>query len=118
MKYCYVCGKKINDNELYYTIGINSYTCGNDKCFNFAFWDRLAARMAVDRYHQYVIVDKNIYEIGSDEDEPRGFSGRHWTIRFNDGTQVETNSLWHRGELPERLQYDFPDNAIFIDKEG
>ena len=116
MKFCYVCGREIEDGKLYYNVGPNSYVCNNDECFNFYFWDNLATRIIADRYHEYVIVDKNVYEIGSNDDEPRGFSGRHWIIQFNDGFRTETNSLWHRGELPLRLQHDFPDNAKFVEE--
>ena len=115
MKHCYVCGKIIHDGDFYYQIGPNSYTCGNDECFLFYFWDNLATCMVFDKNHEYAIVNQNVYQIGSDDDCPRGFSGRHWKIQFNDGVCVETNSLWHRGELPQRLQHDFPDNATFIE---
>ena len=113
-KKCYVCGKTIRDGELYYSVGPNSYVCDNEDCYNFYFWDILAARMANNRYHEYVIVDGEVYGIGSDDDSPRGFGGRHWAIRFNDGYYIETNSLWYKGKLPDRLVPDFPDNAIFI----
>lgn len=115
MKFCYVCGREIKDGDFYYNAGPNHYVCGNDECFDFYFWEKLTARIAINPYHEYVIVDKNVYEIGSDDDQPRGFSGRHWIIQFNDGFRAETNSLWHRGELPLRLQHDFPDNAKFIE---
>ena len=113
-KICYVCGHEIKDGESYCTVRHNSYTCNNDNCFYFYFWDSIAAKMAADKYHHFVIVNKNVYEIGSDMDYPRGFSGRHWIIQFNDGIQIETNSLWYRGKLPERLQNNFKDNAKFI----
>lgn len=114
-KKCYVCGKTINTNKLYYSVGPNSYICDNEECYNFYFWDSLATRMAHNLFHEYVIVNKEVYQIGSDDDSPRGFGGRHWAIRFNDGHYVETNSLWHRGKLPKRLESGFPDNAVFVD---
>ena len=113
IKQCYVCGHIIKDGEPYYSIGTNSYTCSNEKCFHFYYWDNLAARMAVDKGHNYVIVNQEVYEIGKDYDFLKGFGGRHWTIEFNDGTIIETNSLWDRGKLPDRLLHDFKDNAIF-----
>lgn len=115
-KRCYVCGKILPENKPYYKVGINSYTCLNNDCFDFYFWDDLATRMVHNRWHEYVIVDKKVYQIGNDNDEPRGFGGKHWTIQFNDGVKKETNSLWYRGELPLRLQHDFPDNAVFLEK--
>ena len=111
-KYCYVCGKKLNKE--YYVIGANSYICDNADCYNFYFWDNFATRAVHDRNHEYVIVDHKVYQIGSLQDEPRGFSGKHWAIQFNDGYYKETNSLWFLGDLPERLLHDFPDNAEFV----
>ena len=113
-KKCYICGRTINPHELYYTAGPNSYVCNQNDCYEKHFWDMLAARMAVDNEHQYVIIDNKVYEIGSEYDEPLGFGGKHWNIQFDDGILKETNSLWFRGDLPERLQRDFPDNAKFI----
>lgn len=114
MKRCYVCGKIIQDNEFHYNVGKNSYVCGNKECYNFYFWDDLATRMINNPYHEYAIIDKKVYQIGSSDDEPRGFGGKYWVIQFNDGTYIETNSLWFKGDLPKRLQHDFPDNAKFI----
>lgn len=112
-KICYVCGHEIKEKEFYYTSGPN-FICDSKECFHIHFWDTLAARISVDTQHHFVIVNYNVYEIGDDNDDPRGFSGKHWVIQFNDGTIIETNSLWHRGKLPTKLQNNFQDNAKFI----
>lgn len=111
---CYVCGRTILEGEPYYNIesGIK-YVCCNEECFHRHYWDALAARLNVDKDYNYVIVDQEVYEIGNDYDFPRGFDGKHWIIDFNDGTVRETNSLWDRGKLPEKLTHDFKDNATF-----
>ena len=114
MKQCYVCGRKIKDNEFHYNVGPDRFVCDNDNCFNIYFWDDLAARMTHNIWHEYAIIDKKVYQIGSDDDEPRGFDGKYWAIQFNDGTYVETHSLWYKGELPDWLQDNFKDNAKFI----
>ena len=115
MKKCYVCGREIKDKELYYHTFVDSYVCANSKCFDTYFWDNLTNCIAHDQWHEYVIVDKKVYQIGSEYDEPLGFGGKHWNIQFNDGVLVETHSLWYRGELPLKLQQDFKDNAKFIE---
>src|SRR3954467_4010293 len=43
-----------------------------------------------------------------------GFGGRDWEIRFLDGEVIETNNLWHQGEIPLALRSVLPDNAEFI----
>ena len=112
-KRCYVCGKIIKSNDFYYSIGQNSFVCDNSKCYNFYYWDSLATKLCYDNNHKYVIVNKKVYEIGNKCDNQKGFGGRHWRINFLDGIKIETNSLWFRGVLPQRLQTDFKDNAEF-----
>lgn len=111
-KKCYVCGKPIG--KFYYLVGKNSYVCDNKECYDFYFWDNLATRMIHNKWHEYAIIDRKVYQIGSEKDEPQGFGGKYWAIKFNDNTYIETHSLWYCGELPMRLQHDFPDNAVFI----
>ena len=113
-KYCYVCGNKIKEGSFYYSIGENSYICDNEKCYNFYFWDSFAARAIHDHKHEYIIVDRKVYQIGNPQDEVKGMSGKHWTIKFNDGYYIETDSLWFLGDLPQRLLRDCPDNAKFV----
>ena len=113
MKKCYVCGREIKNEELYYNIFPDNYVCANDECFQTYFWDDLANRIKHDKWHEYVIIDKKVYQIGSQYDEPRGFNGKYWAIQFNDGILIETCSLWYKGELPLRLQNDLLDNAKF-----
>ena len=113
-KYCYVCGKKIQKFDFYYNIGPNSYICNKNNCYEFYYWDRFAARTINDRHHEYAIIDKKAYQIGSKQDEPCGMGGKYWEIQFNDGVIVKTNSLWFLGKIPKWLLSDFPDNAKFI----
>jgi hypothetical protein len=47
-----------------------------------------------------------------------GFGGALWRIRFADGSTVETNDLWHQGEIPARFAHLFPVNACFLDEHG
>lgn len=113
-KKCYICGKIINNEEMYYSIGFNNFVCNNNKCFETYFWNNLATRMIHNKWHKYAIINKKVYQIDNENSNSRGFSGKHWVIQFNDGIYVETNSLWFRGDLPERLQSDFSDNAKFV----
>lgn len=113
-KRCYICGKIIEKGTFHYEIDPNSYVCDSKECFDFYFWDNLAICMVHNRWHEYVIVDRKVYQIGSNDDKPRGFGGKYWAIQFNDGYYVETNSLWLLGDLPKRLLHDFLDNAKFV----
>ena len=114
-KYCYVCGREIKDNEWFYCVGPNSHVCNDNKCYKTYFWDRLTAKFVVDTQHEYAVIGSKIYSIGSDNDEPRGMSGRPWTIEFFDGTVRETNSLWYLAEVPEDKKHIFVPNARLAD---
>lgn len=41
----------------------------------------------------------------------RGSGGARYIIRFFDGREVETLSLWYNGPIPERFRERLPDNA-------
>ena len=44
----------------------------------------------------------------------RGFGGRKWVIKFNDGREVISTNLWDQGRIPEHFRERLPDNAVFI----
>lgn len=111
-KVCYICGHKIKNGEPYFSIGTNSYVCNNPGCYEEYYWDMMAARFVVDKHHEYVVTENGrLFGIGSDLDEPRGFGGRHFTIKFYDGTVRETNSLWFRSIVPPEKRHIFKPNA-------
>ncbi len=47
----------------------------------------------------------------------RGFDGKKFKIKFNDGREVETTNLWYNGKIPKEYEKDLPDNAIFIEED-
>jgi hypothetical protein len=59
-------------------------------------WSEIATRTD-DRL---VIANGTAYSIGSPDDNPRGFGGSVWLIRFHDGRDVRCNSLWCLGDIP------------------
>lgn len=58
-----------------------------------------------------VIAGGCAYSIGSAADDPKGFGGSRWLIRFHDGRIVTTDSLWHLGGIPTEWREQLPDNA-------
>ena len=111
-KYCYICGKPILKGNYYYNIGGNSFVCENEECYKKYYWDKLAAQIVVDNFHEYAIVNQIVYQIGSELDDPKGLGGKYWKIKFNDDKIVETTSLWICGKLPNEIKLS--DNAIFL----
>lgn len=47
------------------------------------------------------------------EDEPRGFAGARFVIRFDNGKVVETTNLWGQGPVPDHFRGRLPDNATW-----
>lgn len=58
-----------------------------------------------------VIANGCAYSIGSSSDDPKGFGGQPWLIRFHDGRTVTTVSLWCLGDIPAEWREQLPDNA-------
>lgn len=117
-KVCYICGREIKSGMMYYSMGDNTYVCHSDRCIKTSFWDRIKANVAGDTRHEYAIIDSSIYQIGHDDDNPRGCSGKHYIIRFNDGTIRHTNSLWYISWVPWPQHKWLKDNAQFIYDAG
>lgn len=46
-----------------------------------------------------------------------GFAGQNFHIRFHDGREIETNDLWHQGDIPLIFRNRLPDNADFVDRQ-
>ena len=110
-KVCYICGKKIDINAPYYCIGVNTYVCDNNECYNTYWWDKTAAAFVVDNKHQYVVAENGLYSIEDD-----GVGGDHFIIEFFDGVRRETNSLWFMATIPENKKHIFKENARFVIK--
>lgn len=111
-KFCYVCGRKIPPSSPYYSHGPNTYICTNPECFTTAFWDQYAARWAADKHH-YPIINGKAYSIDGSDQEEKDFGGEKYTIMFDDGITVATDSLWYVGEVPE-VYPSLKDNAVIL----
>lgn len=47
----------------------------------------------------------------------KGFAGREFFIKTNNGAIYRTDDLWGQGVIPDWLSEQFPDNAEFVGKE-
>ena len=56
------------------------------------------------------------YSIGSEHDNPKGFGGDNWIIRFHDGREVKSSSLWCMGQIPEEWKPRIVENATLAVK--
>lgn len=108
---CEICGKKY-ETPRYFDEYKN--VCGAD-CFTKKYWQEIINEK---EYHPiingvcyYLNIDKPIEETTYGF---LGFDGRRFKIKFNDGRIIETNNLWHNGDVPEWCRKDLPDNAEFV----
>jgi hypothetical protein len=66
--------------------------------------------------HGYAIIDGVHYVLcpHTDAEVFRGFGGKKFTIRFNDGYETICDNLWCQGEVAEVWKDVMPNNAIFV----
>lgn len=84
-------------------------------CFGCGYWRTLAETPGV------VTADWHRYEIGDDRPglsgSSRGFGGRRFVVRFDDGRVVETSNLWTQGIVPEWFRDRVTPNAAVASPE-
>ena len=116
---CCICGREIKEGDFYYKVDSNSYTCGDQECYNTYQWNKWAERFQTPNQHEYLVINNKLYQIGSNEDQPRGSGGRYYVIQFEDGIIRDTRSLWFIIEIPKSKRKIFKQNAhILQQKEG
>jgi len=67
--------------------------------------------IAMFKDSRQVFANGKAYRIGSPNDNPRGFGGSVWLIKFFDGRKVRCNSLWCLGDITADWRDRLPDNA-------
>ena len=101
---CEICGERIEKSM--FSGGIYC----SKQCFHAKYW--LERVMNKDSKTQ-VVIDNTVYQIDREDSSScfRGFDGRTFYIKFNDGRIVKTTNLWHNGTVPEAFRELLPDNA-------
>lgn len=84
-------------------------------CFYWEFWDEKVRNLG----KRSVIVDGSHFMLGDPREESwpnsmKGHGGAKYRIRFFDGREVTTTSLWYQGNIPEAFRDKLPDNAEFV----
>ena len=107
MYICEICGREFD--KKHYS-GKFENICGLNNCFGEKFW-----RIIVDEKDEHVFINGGSYFI-EDENKGgfRGFDGRKFRIRKNDGTEIVTTNLWYQGQVPDNFKDILPDNAEFV----
>lgn len=88
-------------------------------CFHCNFWREMSEKDSQRPSHTVVMIDGTHYVIAPEDDPEtyfRGFAGRKFHIKFNDGTEIITTNLWCQGKPSLEWIDKFPDNAKFLDE--
>lgn len=99
---CIICGKEIEKSRY-----MNAALCSSE-CFSVNFWNECLDESAI-------IINGECYHDGGKK--PKGYNGfmghggRLFKIKMNSGEIIETNNLWHNGEIPK--DRNIKDNAVF-----
>lgn len=80
----------------------------------------------IEEREKHVVIDGECYYLernnlnGCDRAGFKGFGGRRFRIKFNNGEIIETTNLWHNGVIPDEFRNVLKDEAVFIEttKEG
>lgn len=81
-------------------------------CFDCSFWLDYVATVD-DSTH---VIVNGYHHVACNEltGGMRGFGGRRFAIRFNDGRELVSTNLWEQGQVPEHFRDRLPDNAVFV----
>ena len=84
---------------------MNCQVCGKE--IKKQFWNEVLDNNAI-------IINGNCYHVDNEDSTScfRGFGGRPFTIKMNDGKIIHTTNLWHHGTIPKEFYKG--DNAEFI----
>lgn len=106
---CIICNKEIEKSA--YT---HAVLCSSE-CFHKHYWKT----SLLD--HSRLIINHDLYSVGSEDDKPKGFGGRTFYIRmikdnslFSKDDIFAVNSLWHNGTIPDDMYDPSMDNAEFL----
>ena len=84
-------------------------------CFTCYFWK---CKLSVKDNPRTARINGTHYFIENDNYNGyafRGFGGREFNIRFNDGRLVTTHNLWCQGDIPDHFKERLPNNATFVE---
>jgi hypothetical protein len=76
--------------------------------FETSFWQEKAKSKDA-----YFIIEGFCYKIGEREDV-KGYNGREFIIKKNDGQVIRTDNLFCQGKIPESFRELMPDSAKFL----
>ena len=113
---CKICGKS---ERLDYFCDTYAVILNDEQmCHTCHHWHSQMKYDLEDRgEHRWAIIDGQHFALLPSADPGcfRGFNGRAFRIRFNDGYETTCDNLWHQGDIPAGYWRNLmPDNAQFV----
>lgn len=112
---CKICGKEEDTSNWLNREELEKH----QMCFDCNFWREKQEIDAQRPEHTWAVIDGVHYYLNPHTDSYfKGFGGRNFRIRFNDGFETECDNVWCQGDVPEGYwREQFPDNAKFVNGE-
>jgi hypothetical protein len=84
----------------------------NKLCISCDFWNQV-----YEDKDNYIFINGKSYQVCDEEwNGIRGFGGKEFKIKMNNGSIIKTTNLWTQGRIPKRWKYKLVDNAEFIER--
>ena len=112
---CKICGKEEDVDHWTNAAEMTHH----QMCFKCNFWrEKMELDSKRDKHTWAVINGEHYYLEPHTDGYFKGFGGRKFRIRFNDGFETVCDNLWYQGEVPEGYwREQFPDNATFLPEQ-
>ena len=109
---CKICGHQTDDSHLSNGPILKKY----ELCFDCNFWREQFEEDKKRGEHNWAIVNGEHYVLCPPTNSYfKGFGGRLFRFKFNDGTYKECNNVWYQGDLKEAHPHWMrPDNATIV----
>lgn len=111
---CRICGD--TENSDHYIPETKTALENKELCFSCLHWSEQHRLDQDERCeHKYAIINGTHYVLLPHTDGYfKGYGGKKFHIRFNDGFETTCDNLWCQGDIPEHWRDTMPDNAIFV----
>ena len=113
---CCICGKQEDASQ--WIESMSRELTDNQMCFTCNHWRRNHEEDKALGEHKWTVVDGGHYRLLPHTDDYfKGFGGRKFKFKFNDGVTVECDNVWFQGDIKDAHPHwreVMPDNAIII----
>lgn len=103
---CKICGKK--QNLKLYAESFSKKLSDKKLCFDCMFWEEVA------KDETTIIINGIAYRLGEEVAPMKGYGGRKFIFRMNNGKIITSTNVWCQGQIPRTHRERLPDNATLV----